>query len=101
MGAGLRMTVGELYTRIPEKTKKVVVSLALLSFVFGVGASTIFRAGFDVKIRTDLSVYRAVGVAVLEGKDIYEVRNERTWYFTSPPVVSVLCIPLAFLPLVW
>src|SRR5579862_3367226 len=46
--------------------------------------------------RSDFSVYRLVGQAVLNHTDIYELRNDRGWAYVYPPAFAVAMIPFAF-----
>ncbi|MBI4431614.1 MAG: DUF2029 domain-containing protein [Candidatus Omnitrophica bacterium] len=83
------------------QSRKWLVTIAIAGTIMGVGASTVFRAGFDIKERTDLGVYKAAGINALTGKDIYKAENSRAWFFTSPPFLSILFISLAWGSLAW
>jgi alpha-1,2-mannosyltransferase len=47
--------------------------------------------------RSDFSVYRLVGRAVLDHTDIYELRNDRGWAYVYPPAFAVAMIPFAWI----
>jgi hypothetical protein len=64
----------------------------------GVGWSTVYRAGFGERERTDFTVYHAAGRAVIEGTPLYEAKNVRGWLYMYLPVFAVLMVPLAVLP---
>ena len=74
------------------------------------GYSTVYRAGpftFGVdgwgsKVhRTDFTVYTGASQAVLDGADIYAVRNSRGWAYVYPQPFAILMVPFARLPLFW
>jgi hypothetical protein len=49
--------------------------------------------------RSDFSVYRLVGQAVLDHTDIYVLRNDRGWAYVYPPAFAVAMIPFAWIPM--
>jgi len=78
---------------------------AVLVLVFA--WTTLYRAGpygsgssqWGSKVhRTDFSVYRNAGLAVIEGTDLYQVRNQRGWAYVYPPLFSIAMVPFAVLP---
>ena len=71
----------------------------LLLLLLAIGINAVFRAGFDDAVRTDVSVYRAAGVAALEHSPIYDARNERGSPYVYPPITALCAIPLALVPL--
>jgi glycosyl transferase family 87 len=91
----------------PERLSRVLLgatALLLLLFCW----VTLYRAGpYRVGSwqwgspvhRTDFSVYRNAGAAVLQGADIYEVRNLRGWAYVYPPPFAIAMVPLALLPM--
>jgi hypothetical protein len=85
-------------------------ALAAIFLVIGLGWSTLFRAGphrfgdreWGSKAhRTDFTVYQLAGRAVLEGTDLYDVRNQRGWAYVYPPPFAILMAPLAKLSVFW
>lgn len=52
----------------------------------------------DPNDRSDFTVYRDAGIAVLNHSDIYEVRNDRGWAYVYPPAFAVAMIPFAWMP---
>lgn len=75
-------------------------ALALLFFL-GLGVSVVYRGGFEVPKRTDLTVYVAAGEAVRSGGDIYEAQNSRGWNYLYLPLLAALFAPLSKAPLPW
>jgi len=90
-----------VYSKISARTLRIIIGIFIAGTIIGVGCSTVFRAGFDIKLRTDLTIYKAAGQAVLNGTNLYTVENERTWFFTSPPIVAILCLPLTWVSVTW
>ncbi|GEM_PF-3538918 len=95
------MFLPTVYSKISTRTLRIIIGILVAGTIIGVGCSTVFRAGFDIKLRTDLTIYKAAGQAVLNGTDLYAVENERTWFFTSPPIVAILCMPLTLVSITW
>jgi alpha-1,2-mannosyltransferase len=79
---------------VDSKMKWAVVGLALV-MVFVLGALMVHRAAFSKELNSDFVTYRAVGWAVLNGSDIYEVRNSRGWPYVYPPPFAILMTPFA------
>jgi hypothetical protein len=73
----------------------------VLAVVTGLGVSTVFRAAVARIERTDFTVYRAAGRAVLTGEDIYEAHNSRGWAYVYPPAFSLLMVPFARMSVFW
>jgi hypothetical protein len=80
--------------------KRVIASLAL-ALIVGLGVSTVFRAAISQVQRTDFTVYQLAGRAVLNGTDIYEVRNVRGWAYVYPPPFAILMAVFAPLSVFW
>src|ERR1019366_7646791 len=80
--------------------KRVVVAL-LVALIIGLGISTVFRAAISPIQRTDFTVYQLAGRAVLDGTDIYAVRNVRGWAYVYPPPFAVVMAPFACLSVFW
>ncbi|MFO0907687.1 MAG: glycosyltransferase family 87 protein [Isosphaeraceae bacterium] len=45
--------------------------------------------------RTDFTVFTGAGAAFFDGRDPYEARNPRGWYYLYPPLFALLVSPLA------
>ncbi len=90
---------GEPTIRRPWLTRRNVnLLLAGLVLLFvGVGASTVYRAAFGERERSDFTVYQAAGQAVVQGTNIYEAKNVRGWYFTALPLFAIVSVPLGML----
>jgi hypothetical protein len=95
--------------KVPTWLRRSVISIGALLFIV-LGVSTVYRAGpyawngrqwGSKHHRTDFSIYTAVGQAILDGKNIYEVENPRGWHYNNAPVFGLLFIPLALIPLFW
>lgn len=87
-----------------------ILAVTTAALMIGVGCSTVFRAGphrfgdreWGSKVhRTDFTVYQLAGRAVLDGTDLYEVRNRRGWAYVYPPPFAILMAPLAKLSVFW
>jgi hypothetical protein len=72
-----------------------------LGLVIGVGVSTVNRAAISPVQRTDFTVYQLAGKAVIDGTDIYQVRNVRGWAYVYPPPFAILMAPFALLSVFW
>lgn len=59
----------------------------------------VYRSGFGSTVRTDFTVYRAAGEAVLAGTDPYAAVNERGWAFNGLPALAVAMVPFALVPI--
>jgi hypothetical protein len=77
------------------------LAVLVLAVVIGLGVSTVFRAAVARIERTDFTVYRAAGRAVLTGTDIYEAHNSRGWAYVYPPAFSLLMVPFARMSVFW
>jgi hypothetical protein len=75
--------------------------VVLLILIVTLGASTVYRASISPKERTDFTVYRAAGQAVLAGTNIYEAHNTRGWLFMSLPAFAVAMVPFAWINVFW
>jgi hypothetical protein len=83
---------------------KFVAAILLVAFAW----ISVYRSGpyytasgkewGDRNDRSDFTVYRDVGIAVLHHTDIYEVRNDRGWAYVYPPTFAVFMIPFAWMP---
>jgi Glycosyltransferase family 87 len=77
-------------------------------FLVAFGCIAVYRSGpyytasgkqwGDPNDRSDFTVYRDVGQAVLDHTDIYAVRNDRGWAYVYPPPFAVAMVPLAKIP---
>lgn len=85
---------------VSSRTKWVLALLAL-AVVIALGISTVYRAAFARIERTDFTVYRAAGRAVLEGSDIYQAHNSRGWAYVYPPPFAIMMVPFAKIPVFW
>ena len=82
--------------------KRTAISAALaLALVIGVGVNTVYRAAIWPVQRTDFTVYQLAGRAVIDGTDIYQVRNVRGWAYVYPPPFAILMVPFALLSVFW
>jgi hypothetical protein len=63
--------------------------------------NTVYRAAIWPIQRTDFTVYQLAGQAVLDGADIYQVRNVRGWAYVYPPPFAILMTPFALLSVFW
>ncbi|MCX7109905.1 MAG: glycosyltransferase family 87 protein [Proteobacteria bacterium] len=73
----------------------------MVIFLVAVGYRTIYSVAWNDIERTDFTVYRAAGQAVMEGTNIYEAHNIRGWLYVYPPPFAILMIPFVKLPLAW
>ncbi len=73
----------------------------MLVFLLGLGYRTIYSVAWNDIERTDFTVYRAAGQAVLDHTNIYEAHNIRGWLYVYPPPFAILMIPFAKLSLAW
>ncbi|HXI84572.1 MAG TPA: glycosyltransferase family 87 protein [Verrucomicrobiae bacterium] len=72
-----------------------------LALTVGLGVSTVYRAAIWPIQRTDFTVYQLAGQAVVDGTDIYQVRNVRGWAYVYPPPFAILMAPFAQLSVFW
>ena len=72
-----------------------------LTLIVGLGVNTVYRAAIWPIQRTDFTVYQLAGQAVVDGTDIYQVRNERGWAYVYPPPFAILMAPFARLSVFW
>jgi len=95
--------------RVDAWRKAAVVFVGLVLFI-ALGVSTVYRAGphcfggktWGSKVhRSDFTVYRASGQAVLDGTNIYDAHNVRDWYYMYLPVFSLAMVPFALLNQFW
>ena len=70
-------------------------------FIVALGYSTVNRAAWLSIERTDYTVYRAAGQAVLDGTSLYEAHNSRGWHYIYPPPFAILMVPFAKLSKAW
>jgi hypothetical protein len=87
----------------PAWLRPLLLGITLIAIVV-LGISTVFRAG-PYRIggkrwgseahRTDFTVYREAGRAVLDGTNVYEAHNIRGWYFMYLPIFAVAMVPFA------
>ena len=73
----------------------------MLLFLFYLGYRTVYNVAWNEVERTDYTVYRVAGQAVLDGTDIYKAYNVRGWFYVYPPPFAILMIPFAKLSLAW
>jgi hypothetical protein len=85
---------------INNKWTAIALVLAL-GLVIGLGVSTVNRAAISPVQRTDFTVYQLAGKAVIDGTDIYQVRNVRGWAYVYPPPFAILMAPFALLSVFW
>ncbi len=76
----------------------IVIAVGL---VIGLGCSTVYRAALSRVERTDFTVYRAAGRAVLDGSNIYAAHNQRGWLFMALPMFAIAMVPFARLSVFW
>ena len=72
-----------------------------LALIVGLGVNTVYRAAIWPIQRTDFTVYQLAGQAVVDGTDIYQVRNVRGWAYVYPPPFAILMAPFALLSVFW
>src|SRR5262245_28661807 len=89
----------------PPWPKRLLAGATLITIVV-LGVHTAYRAGpYDFGGKrwgssihhSDFTVYQLAGQAVVQGTDIYEVRNERGWAYVYPPAFAILMVPFAFM----
>jgi hypothetical protein len=80
---------------------KWILAVLALAVVSVLGVSTVHRAAFARIERTDFTVYRAAGSAVLEGADIYRAHNSRGWAYVYPPPFAIVMAPFAKMSVFW
>ncbi len=92
------------------KWLRVMLWVLGAGLMIGLGVSTVYRSGphrFGERTwgsrehRTDFTVYHEAGRAVLEGRNIYEVKNPRGWVYQYLPVFAVAMVPLAPMSVFW
>ena len=86
---------------LPVDKRTAVLLTATLALIVGLGVNTVYRAAIWPIQRTDFTVYQLAGQAVLDGADIYQVRNVRGWAYVSPPPFAILMTPFALLSVFW
>lgn len=81
---------------LTHKSKlKIMLGILLLLIVILVGFSMVYRAAWGPIDRTDFTVFKAAGQALLDGSSIYEAKNSRGWYYVYPPPFAILMMPFA------
>ena len=75
--------------------------IVVIIFLVALGYSTINRAAWLPTERTDYTVYRAAGQAVLDNTNLYEAHNSRGWHYVYPPPFAILMVPFAKMPIAW
>lgn len=70
-------------------------------FLIALGYSTVYRGAWSDMQRTDFTVYRNAGQAVIDGGNLYEVHNARGWNYVYPPPFAVLMVPFAKISVAW
>ncbi|HRK62091.1 MAG TPA: glycosyltransferase family 87 protein [Candidatus Omnitrophota bacterium] len=78
---------------------KLITCIALLIGLTILGYSTVYRAAWGEKSRTDLTVYLRAAEAIPDGENIYAVENQRHWHYVYLPLLAILLIPFTSLPL--
>jgi Glycosyltransferase family 87 len=81
---------------LDTKVKWTVAGLALVTVVV-LGVLMVHRAAFSTKLNSDFTTYRAAGLAVLNGHNIYKVQNSRRWPYVYPPPFAILMTPFAMM----
>lgn len=69
--------------------------LILSIIIIVVGFETVYRSAWDEIQRTDYTVYTAVGQAVIDHANLYDVQNIRGWRYVYPPPFAILMVPFA------
>ena len=69
--------------------------LILSLIIVVVGFETVYRSAWDEIQRTDYTVYTAVGQAVIDHANLYNVQNIRGWRYVYPPPFAILMVPFA------
>jgi len=81
------------------KHKRLFILLVVALFV-GVGISVLCRGGWGPPPRrTDLTVFLRAAEAIQSGENIYNVTNDRGWYYVYLPLLAILLTPFTRLPL--
>ena len=86
------------WNQIYDKHRKIIFFLLALAIVI-IGINTVLRAAFFTVSRTDLTVYIRAAQAVWNHENIYAVENIRHWHYVYLPLLAILMVPFAFLPL--
>ena len=73
--------------------------IVVIIFLVALGYSTINRAAWLPTERTDYTIYRAAGQAVLDNTNLYEAHNSRGWHYVYPPPFAILMVPFAKMPI--
>lgn len=101
------MTSTEPRQRHPVLRNRIALAV-FTALVVLLGLSTLYRAGpYEIngrpwgssRHRTDFTIYTEVGKALLEGRNIYDVKNRRGWHYNNAPLFGLLFVPFALLPL--
>ena len=81
------------------RRKKLCIFLVVVFFAI-IGISTLCRGGIGPPPRrTDLTVFLRAAEAIRSGESIYLVTNARGWYYVYTPLLAILLVPFARLPL--
>lgn len=73
--------------------------ILMVLFLFAVGYRTVYSVAWNDIERTDFTVYRAAGLAILDNTNIYNAHNIRGWFYVYPPPFAILTVPFAKLSL--
>jgi hypothetical protein len=102
---GKANTLNDLNTNQSSSTAidwgRWVFIAVMVVLLIGLGYRTIYSVAWNDIERTDYTVYRAAGQAVIDQTNIYEAHNVRGWLYVYPPPFAILMIPFAKLSLVW
>src|SRR5205823_2971111 len=71
------------------------VLAALLALVVVFGVLVEIRTAFLKRRMGDLGCYLRAAWAVRTGNDLYDVTDDNTWHYNSPPLLAILMAPLA------
>ncbi len=80
-------------------TRKKLLWILTALFFIGLGVSVVYRGGFEVSKRTDLTVYLRAAEAINAKENIYEVQNSRGWNYLYLPLLAILLSPFTNVPL--
>lgn len=83
------------YFSAPKSKLKVALVILLLLIIGLVEFSMVYRAAWGPIDRTDYTVFKAAGQALLDGSSIYDAKNSRGWYYVYPPPFAILMVPFA------
>ena len=83
------------YFSAPKSKLKVALVILLLLIIGLVEFSMVYRAAWGPIDRTDYTVFKVAGQALLDGSSIYDAKNSRGWYYVYPPPFAILMVPFA------